>query len=257
MGGIDASYGEFPHMALLGNRDGLKTDFYCGGSLISDSFVLTAAHCKLGRAGIRTNIARFNTISRDSVTKIDKISNEFITHPSYSPGSKKYDIALMKLSQNFDFANDKRVLPACLQTQNNIDSKAIATGWGVTEFAGDQAAKLQKVHLDIIDCAKKDRNLFSTICTSSPGKDTCQGGEISVIILCCYDFNICSIYVIFADSGGPLQLLKKDASDNYTCQMYIIGVTSYGSPVCGASNSFAVYTKVSDYLDWIEQKVWP
>lgn len=61
---------------------------------------------------------------------------------------------------------------------------------------------------------------------------------------------------IFPDSGGPLQILKKDAYGNYTCQMYIVGVTSFGPPVCGGRNSYGVYTKVSDYLDWIEQKVW-
>ena len=53
-------------------------------------------------------------------------------------------------------------------------------------------------------------------------------------------------------SGGPLQVPHADAC----CAFDIVGVTSYGSLVCG-SGAPGVYTKVSKYLDWIESIVWP
>jgi secreted trypsin-like serine protease len=69
----------------------------------------------------------------------------------------------------------------------------------------------------------------SQICAGGVrGKDTCRG-----------------------DSGGPIQTAHRDA----TCVYDIIGLKSFGSPMCGSTN-FEVYTKVSSYLDWIEEIVW-
>lgn len=53
-------------------------------------------------------------------------------------------------------------------------------------------------------------------------------------------------------SGGPIQVSHSDA----LCVYNIVGLTSYGSFKCGDKTP-AVYTRVSRYLDWIEQKVWP
>lgn len=63
--------------------------------------------------------------------------------------------------------------------------------------------------------------------------------------------------VLFTDSGGPLQIDKRNSKGEYTCQMFVIGVTSAGSAACGLKNSYGVYTKVSKFIDWIEQNVWP
>lgn len=178
-GGEAAVYGEFPYMALMGYKEGENATFYCGGSLISENFVLTAAHCKSKEIGETTNYARFNTVLRSSSREIDR-NGTFISHPSYSSDRKNYDIALFKLSQSFDFAADQRVLPACLHSDsNNIDYKtAKATGWGFTEHGQPEPSEdLQKVTLDIIDCkSKREHTLLNGICASSPGKDTCQGG---------------------------------------------------------------------------------
>lgn len=59
----------------------------------------------------------------------------------------------------------------------------------------------------------------------------------------------------FTDSGGPLQIYKWNS--NVGSQMSVIGVTSAGSAACGLRNSYGVYTKVSIFLDWIEENVWP
>lgn len=63
----------------------------------------------------------------------------------------------------------------------------------------------------------------------SGGKDTCNG-----------------------DSGGPIQI----TTNNNMCLYYIIGITSFGSSFCAQKYSPGVYTRVSSYVDWIENKIW-
>ena len=54
------------------------------------------------------------------------------------------------------------------------------------------------------------------------------------------------------NSGGPIQVAHNDA----ICVFDIIGVTSFGPPVCGLKVP-AVYARVAFFLDWIERMVWP
>lgn len=56
----------------------------------------------------------------------------------------------------------------------------------------------------------------------------------------------------FLPNLGPIQTL----STSNRCIYEIVGITSYGNQDCGAINSYGVYTKVSEYLDWMEDKVW-
>lgn len=58
--------------------------------------------------------------------------------------------------------------------------------------------------------------------------------------------------ILQGDSGGPLQI----KNPNYLCMHLQIGVTSFGK-FCGKKNLPGVYTKVSNYISWIEEIVWP
>ncbi|CRL05174.1 CLUMA_CG018012, isoform A [Clunio marinus] len=244
VGGEKTKKGEYPHMAAIGWRtyDG-SLEFKCGGSLISERFVLTAAHCSRadGLAPSFVRLGDQNIKSRtDGLVEVDIAIAEFIAHEDYRRSSFYNDIALIKMAQRVDFT--KYIRPACLwQTININTTKTIATGWGYTETAGRSSNELMKVELNIINniqCnryfteSKLGRGIInSQVCAGvlSGSKDTCNG-----------------------DSGGPIQV----TTPVNKCLFHIIGVTSFGSPFCGLRNSPGVYTRVSSFLDWIEEKVW-
>ncbi|XP_045541205.1 uncharacterized protein LOC106709185 [Papilio machaon] len=229
VGGKVVSIKDFPHMALIGwvklNYDGYA--WRCGGSLISDRFVLTAAHCAYEERdnsivmGPPRVVQLGSSYLDDPNAVVMKIST-VIRHPRYKLPKAYYDIALVKMSDAVTFSEFIR--PACLGVPPTPNESFIATGWGRTEFGGDQSRELRSVSLDVWEpeeCRRalgKSRKLpngpssDSQICAGvrEGGKDTCQG-----------------------DSGGPAQI--QDG-----CIWRVVAVTSVGRS-CGAPNTPALY----------------
>ncbi|XP_044742119.1 serine protease snake-like [Chrysoperla carnea] len=245
VGGTKAKAKEFPHMAALGYIVDGDVAWQCGGTLISEDFVLTAAHCTHSRdrgPPVKVRLGDLNLESDSDGARPETLDIiDIIKHPRYSPPAKYNDIALIRLSRPIQF-NDY-IRPACLWNSNYINyTRTIATGWGQVGFADDPSPHLLKVGLDIIDnnqCQQyyqgDDRILprgivSSMICSGvlSGGKDTCLG-----------------------DSGGPIVV----SNQKNHCLFYVIGVTSFGK-ACALVNSPGVYTRVSSYIEWIESHVW-
>lgn len=238
-GGTECKENEFPHMAHLGYESDGYRNYVCGGALISEKFVLTAAHCKFDNKGRSPNIVRLNSVSENSTQALFRNIAEFIVHPEYKK-SKSNDIALIRFSIPVNFQM-RKLRPACLWTERELkNNTATVTGWGATDFADHSGSKnLLKAKLDLVDVencqkasgknqAEADYHICATD-KSGGRKDSCQG-----------------------DSGGPLQVIQPQ--DN-PCMLHIIGVVSKGT-VCGLNNSHGIYVKVSKFIDWIEQIVW-
>ncbi|KAJ8703807.1 hypothetical protein PYW07_013101 [Mythimna separata] len=242
-GGLDAVKGQYPHMALLGYGDESSADWLCGGTLISHRFVLTAAHCKsthhLGPVRFIALGIHRRSDPRDS-WKLYNVK-DIIVHPEYNPPSKYHDIALLVTDKWVKFTH--MILPACLDTGDADGSVAHATGWGSLGHRKSLADTLQTVALKAYseeECSSfypphrlllHGYNHTTQMCYGDKEEinDTCQG-----------------------DSGGPLQVKSELSS----CVHTIIGVTSHGKS-CGFEGGFGVYSRVSYYVPWIEQIVWP
>uniref|UniRef100_A0A4Y0BK26 Peptidase S1 domain-containing protein n=1 Tax=Anopheles funestus TaxID=62324 RepID=A0A4Y0BK26_ANOFN len=231
VGGEQARKGEFPHQALLGypkENDPYDYEFVCGGTLISEQHVLTAAHCFSERDLTVVRLGEYDTSSRsfdELQLKVDRIRR----HPRYPRNQPYDDIAIVRLERPVQLSKDIR--PACLwDSVDRTTSKFIASGFGRRDFFDTELSPtLMKVQLDEFpkeNCARNFPRLRrglrpGQLCIGSvkPNKDTCQG-----------------------DSGGPLQLVTNET----TCTYHIVGITSLGG-ACAFGKSLGIYTEVARY----------
>ncbi|XP_076229384.1 venom protease-like [Nomia melanderi] len=246
VGGKKADPKEFPHMAAVGYNSGGDVVWSCGGSLISEKFVLTAAHCLSNvnwGAASWVRVGDLNLERSDDDAKPQQVKvTERIRHPQYKRPAEYHDIGLLRLEREVTF--NAWVRPGCLAYSlpdtGNVNL-AIAAGWGLIDWEDETGSSdLLKVTINTIPYATCNRSFTQDtkiprgiigewqLCAGEPGKDTCHG-----------------------DSGGPLMILNQD----YNCMYSIIGVTSFGG-ICGSIIP-GVYTRVSNYLSWIEGVVWP
>ncbi|KAJ3656684.1 hypothetical protein Zmor_015738 [Zophobas morio] len=249
--GQKANFDEFPHMAAIGYGTH-KTDitWLCGGSLVSHKFVLSAGHCayhqeykeaqwiRLGALDLNNNV-KTNPRTMKTVKII-----QIYPHPNYKYPSYYYDIALFEMNES-----DNIFYPACLHPYHNLPNRNLqVTGWGTESYLGSRSSHLLKASLSLVDhktCARRYKSDVNTrkleagildeiqMCAGdAEGRDTCQG-----------------------DSGGPLHY-KVYSESAVGGHFVLVGITSFGQP-CGGRNSIGVYTRVSAFIEWIENIVWP
>ncbi|CAG9800169.1 unnamed protein product [Chironomus riparius] len=238
--GVNAEIGEFPFQAAIGYKSegGEDLDFYCGGSLIADDIVLTAANCvsrrhrvpimvRLGRTSIDLDNFHDNSTAQDISIETIKI------HPKYTRRSHQNDIAIIKLKAPYMPSNS--IKPICISTKEaSLPKDFMITGFGrVNQFAKKRSNWLLKGKVNeypIEKCKEKLSNtagiqiIDSQFCgVSNTGVDVCRG-----------------------EPGSPL-IFKQN---NY---FHLQAITSFGM-ACGTTYP-TIYTRVSKFLEWIEEEM--
>lgn len=231
-GGTDALISEFPWQVYI-----TADDITCGGSIISNEWIVTAAHCVLDESG--NTIAAADVLVKAGATnpyndtegRVYRVS-QVIPHENYNDETLANDLAVIRLSNPIDIP---QAGPVQILTDEDISFGAIdpgvmtwVTGWGLTSLNPNVfPTRLQKVQLPIItreQAATVWRSIPETVIMAgyrNGNKDACSG-----------------------DSGGPMTV---QVPGGYK----LAGLVSWGSNQC---NTYGAYTNLSLFQTWIRDR---
>merc|ERR1712218_741812 len=232
VGGHEAAHHEWPWQVALF----IDNAWFCGGALISENYVMTAAHCADGASYFDIMAGAHNVRASSEPHRVEITSYNGWAHPNWDHNTLANDIALIELPSPMSF-NDY-IRPSCMPMAGDtadVGETVTCTGWGKpSDSAGGISPVLRMVE-DRPIISNSDCNAIygivgaGVVCIDTTGgKGTCNG-----------------------DSGGPLNMkssMKNSAAGDKWKQ---VGVVSFGASAGCEVGYPAGFTRTEYYLDWI------
>jgi len=238
VGGKGATFGEWPWQVLVREATwlGLFTKNKCGGVLITNRYVITAAHCQPGFLASLVAVFGEYDISGEleSQRSVSKTVRRVIVHRQYDAATFENDIALLELESPVAF--DSHIVPICMPKDEDdfTGRMATVTGWGRLKYGGGVPSVLQEVQVPVIEnsvcqemfhTAGHSKSIISSfLCAgyANGQRDSCEG-----------------------DSGGPLMVERGDG------HWVLAGTVSHGIK-CAAPYLPGVYMRTTFYKPWLQ-----
>ncbi|KAK2530955.1 Masp1 [Columba livia] len=266
IGGRNAEPGFFPWQALIVVEDMSRVPndkWFGSGALLSDSWVLTAAHVLRSQRRDKTVIP----VSKEHVTvylalhdvrnkmeAVNRTVERIILHEEFDIQNYNHDIALVKLKEKVTMGN--YVMPVCLpQFEHELEGPhpntlGLVAGWGISNpniTVDEIISSGMRTLSDILQYVKLPVVLHAECKTSYESRS----GNYSVTEnMFCAGYYEGGKDTCLGDSGGAF-VIQDPGTRRWVAQ----GLVSWGGPEeCGSKQVYGVYTKVSNYVDWVEKK---
>uniref|UniRef100_A0A8B9MQB8 Peptidase S1 domain-containing protein n=1 Tax=Accipiter nisus TaxID=211598 RepID=A0A8B9MQB8_9AVES len=266
IGGRNAEPGFFPWQALIVVEDMSRVPndkWFGSGALLSDSWVLTAAHVLRSQRRDKTVIP----VSKEHVTvylalhdvrnkmeAVNRTVEKIILHEEFDIQNYNHDIALVKLKEKVTMGN--YVMPVCLpQFEHELEGPhpnmlGLVAGWGISNpniTVDEIISSGMRTLSDILQYVKLPVVLHAECKTSYESRS----GNYSVTEnMFCAGYYEGGKDTCLGDSGGAF-VIQDPGTRRWVAQ----GLVSWGGPEeCGSKQVYGVYTKVSNYVDWVEKK---
>ena len=243
VGGHDSPIGAWPWQVMLERPNG---DLLCGGSLVSERTIVTAAHClqKSEESGYPALIIRVGAHARHSVSVVEQFDaiEDIVIHPDFRNRDNEIyynDVALIHLRKPIQISLYAR--PVCLPDSGaefRPGTLGYVTGWGVQVYPKNRYPwpnVLQQAPVRVVS-------------TSTCNEPKSYGGHITDSMLCA-GYQQGGQDSCQGDSGGPL-VVRYQVTGKYV----LTGITSWGAG-CGVPDKYGVYAKVSNFVDWIGENM--
>ncbi|KXJ71916.1 hypothetical protein RP20_CCG019308 [Aedes albopictus] len=222
VGGYEVDIADVPFQVSLQHDFG----HFCGGSIISRKWVLTAAHCAASSEDPRMSLRVGSSLHSQGGQLVSV--KRVVQHPEYDYSNVDYDFALLELTEELELNEDLYAVELPEQDEPVQDGSCLqVSGWGNTQSALETGAELRAAYVPAVN-QEKCVEAYASFGEITPrmlcagfdkgGKDACQG-----------------------DSGGPLVEGSK-----------LVGVVSWGKG-CAEEGYPGVYSRVATVREWIKE----